>query len=308
MKKSILALAVVLGASTVFAQDLTSRKGENYLPEAGDWAIGIDGAPILNYIGNFFGKQNDNTFANGIWGYSNPNMLITGKYFKEDNFAFRGGLRIGFNSDKDINLVDNRTANPANWPALSALVENSEKRSNSAVGLNFGVEWRKGTTRLQGYYGAEIGFMIQGQKRTYEYGNALANSVATIPVDVTGDDNFNNNVINMTDGDGNAILGRILEEKDGMRFSLGLRAFIGAEYFIIPKLSLGGEFGWGVGFATQGAGSRTVETVGYAAGATDSQLATITSETGKSSSFGLDVSTINPLFGPVGRLNLTFHF
>lgn len=308
MKKSILALAVFLGATTTFAQDLTSRKGENYLPEAGDWAIGIDGVPLLNYLGNFFGKQNDNTFANSIWGYSNPSFLITGKYFTEDQFAFRGGIRIGFNSEKDNVLVGNRSANPANWPNTDALVENSWKRSNTNVGLNFGVEWRKGNTRLQGYYGAEIGFLIQGSKTTFEYGNALAPSTATIPVEVSADDNFGSNTFTTFDGNGSPILARVTEDKDGTRFSIGLRAFIGAEYFIIPKLSIGGEFGWGIGFTSVGAGSTTYETVGYVAGAADSQIATITSETAKSSTFGLDVSTVNPLFGPAGRLNLTFHF
>lgn len=309
MKKSILALAVFLGATTAFGQDLTSRKGENYLPEAGDWAIGIDAVPMLNYLGNFFGKSNDNTYANGIWGYSNPSMLITGKYFLEDQFALRGGIRIGFNSEKDNDLVGNRAANPANWPTTDALVENSWKRSNTNVGLNFGVEWRKGNTRLQGYYGAEIGFMIQGNKTTYEYGNVLAPSTATIPVGVTADDDFGtNNVFTTFDGNGTPIMGRVIEDKDGTRFSLGLRAFIGAEYFIIPKLSIGGEFGWGIGFTSVGAGKTTYEAVGYATGAAESQVVSISSETAKSSTFGLDVSTVNPLFGPVGRLNLTFHF
>jgi hypothetical protein len=54
MKKSILAVAVLLGASATFAQDLTSKKGENYLPEAGDWAISIDGTiPLLKQFNIF---------------------------------------------------------------------------------------------------------------------------------------------------------------------------------------------------------------------------------------------------------------
>ncbi len=308
MKKSILAIAVLVGTSSAFAQDLTSRKGENYLPEAGDWAIGIDGVPLLNYLGNVFGKQNDNNYAGSIWGYSNPALLITGKYFLEDKFAIRGGLRIGFSTDKNNALVDNRTANPAAWPALDALVENTERLSQTNIGLNAGVEWRKGNTRLQGYYGAEIGFLVQGAKSKYSYGNALAASTASIPNEVTLQDDFGDNIITLTDGNGTPILGRVTEDKEGTRFSFGLRAFIGAEYFIIPKLSLGGELGWGLGFTTQGTGTRSIETVGYANGAADSQIAVLTTDTAKRSNFGLDVSTVNPLFGPVGRLNLTFHF
>ena len=54
MKKTALALALAFGISGAFAQDLTSKKGEPYLPEAGDWSIGIDANPLLNYMGNLF--------------------------------------------------------------------------------------------------------------------------------------------------------------------------------------------------------------------------------------------------------------
>ena len=50
MKKSILAVAVLLGTSATFAQDLTSKKGETYLPESGDWSISIDATPLLGYV------------------------------------------------------------------------------------------------------------------------------------------------------------------------------------------------------------------------------------------------------------------
>ena len=57
MKKSVLALALAFGVTTAFAQDLTSKKGEPILPEAGDWGISTDATPFLNYAGNFFGKS-----------------------------------------------------------------------------------------------------------------------------------------------------------------------------------------------------------------------------------------------------------
>ncbi|MCB0380481.1 MAG: hypothetical protein KDD24_04440 [Flavobacteriales bacterium] len=63
MKKRLLFVAAIFAATATFAQDgLTSKKGEAYLPEAGDWAIGIDANPFLNYAGNLF---NGNT-GNGI--------------------------------------------------------------------------------------------------------------------------------------------------------------------------------------------------------------------------------------------------
>lgn len=311
MKKSILAVAVVLGATSTFAQDLTSKKGENYLPEAGDWAIGIDAVPLLNYVGNFFGKAADNTHAGNIWTPSNPNLVITGKYFVEDDMAFRGGIRLGFGSTKNtVTVGDRQVAAPATnpWPENAAEVENTRKIGTTNVGLTFGIEKRKGNTRLQGFYGAELGFLINSSTTKYTYGNALTAGTAAIPVVVTADDNFGGNIGTTTDGQGNARDTRVLESKSGVGFSLGLRGFIGAEYFIIPKLSIGGELGWGLALNISGKSSSSSETVGFIDGAADTSVQTLSSEGNKTTSFGLDNSIVNPLFGPVGRLNLTFHF
>lgn len=311
MKKSILAVAVVLGATSTFAQDLTSRKGENYLPEAGDWAIGIDAVPLLNYIGNFFGKAADNTHAGNIWTPSNPNLVITGKYFAEEDLAFRGGIRLGFGSTKESVMIADRQSTPPTtnpWPDNAAEVENTAKFGYTNVGLTVGIEKRKGNTRLQGFYGAELGFLISSTSAKYTYGNALTSSTATVPVVVTAADDFGANLGTSVDGQGNVVTTRTLESKSGVGFSLGLRAFIGAEYFIIPKLSIGGEFGWGLGLTLSGKSSSTAETVGLRDGATDASVESLSAEGNKTTTFGLDNSIVNPLFGPVGRLNLTFHF
>jgi hypothetical protein len=41
---------------------------------------------------------------------------------------------------------------------------------------------------------------------------------------------------------------RALKRKTNGRIGVGVRAFIGVEYFVAPKVSIGGEFGWGVGY------------------------------------------------------------
>ena len=313
MKKSILTVALILGATTTFAQDLTSRKGETFLPEAGDWAIGIDAVPLLNYIGNIFGKTADNNYAGTIWNSKNPTIVIQGKYFTTDKMAYRGGIRLGFSGKKESKMVADRQNTPpatSPWPDNQAEVENTFKRGFTAVGLTAGLEMRKGSTRLQGFYGAEIGFLIESGTHKYTYGNALTGSTASVPVVVTtADDMYSGlNLGSTTDGQGVLRDTRRLTDKSGVNFSLGLRAFIGAEYFIIPKLSIGGELGWGLALSIKGKSTITEETVGLRDGATDATVETITTEGIKTVSFGLDNTLINPLFGPVGRLNLTFHF
>ena len=59
MKKSILAVAVLLGTTSAFAQ-LESKMGEQFLPEEGDWAVSIDANPFLSYVGNLIGGADGN--------------------------------------------------------------------------------------------------------------------------------------------------------------------------------------------------------------------------------------------------------
>ena len=54
MKKTVLVIALALGISGAFAQDLTSKKGEPMLPEANDWAISLNADPIFTFVGNAF--------------------------------------------------------------------------------------------------------------------------------------------------------------------------------------------------------------------------------------------------------------
>ena len=55
MKKlSILALVFGIMSFTAKSQDLKSKRGEPFLPEKGDWAIGFNADGIFSYIGNAF--------------------------------------------------------------------------------------------------------------------------------------------------------------------------------------------------------------------------------------------------------------
>lgn len=284
-----------------------------YTPVAGDWAIGIDATPFLNYAGNFFGKTANNNAP--TWNFQTTNQTITGKYFVSDDMAYRGSLRIGFGSWTDnnmvVNLSDTAVNNNLTYPNLPSLTENSAKYSYSHIGLSGGIEKRKGSGRLIGIYGAELGFSISSMSESYTYGNALALNPGdtSVFVNVTGQDNFGGNITSDTYGND----ARVIEEKMGTMFTFGVRGFIGAEYFIFPKISLGGEFGWGIGFSTMGGGSTTTESIGgtntFTAGGSERlSIEQQTIENGGSRSFGLDTDRVNTMFAPSGSLRLTFHF
>lgn len=311
MKKSILAVAVVLGATSLFAQKLESKNGEAYLPAAGDWALGIDATPFLNYFGNLIGGgQNANNAP--TWNFLTTNQTITGKYFVEDDMAYRASLRIGFGSNTEKVMVADRSIDPAlpsTWPDLANEVENKGKWSSMNIGLAVGLEKRRGFGRLQGYYGAELGFNLMSNGSKYEYGNALTASNSAVNVDITGADDFGTgNLTTDVDGTGSNNDARITEQKSGLGFGIGLRGFIGAEYFVLPRLSIGGEFGWGLVFMSQGAGSTTYETEGTTATGTIEQIETRTMEGSKNSTFGIDTDSNASLFGAAGSLRMVFHF
>jgi len=268
MKKTNILLGLALCASTAFAQDLTSKKGEMILPEAGDWGVSINANPFLNYAGNFIGGNGLNTAPTA--NFLSTNQTIMGKYFVDEKTAYRGGLRLNFGSTSTATKV---AAIPATSPAT--FVDDIVKVGTSNVGLAFGLEKRRGKTRLQGLYGAELGIMFGSTKTTNTYGNAIS---ASNPVT------------------------RVAEVKGGSTFGLGLRGFIGAEYFIFPKMSIGAEFGWGLAFNSTGEGETTTESWNGSA------VESTTTKTGKSSSFGLDTDNMNSVFGPAGTIRLGLHF
>jgi len=268
MKKQTLFVAFAFGVASVFAQDLTSKKGETILPEAGDWGVSVNANPFLNYAGNFIGGNGLNAAPTA--NFLTTNQTITGKYFIDEKTAYRGGIRINFSSASTATKV---AAIPATSPAT--FVDDVTTVSGSNIGLTFGLEKRKGKTRLQGFYGAEAGLMFGSGKTTFEYGNDLsANNAIT----------------------------RTALTKGGSTFGFGLRGFIGAEYFILPKMSIGAEFGWGLAFNRTGEGETTTDTWNGSA------VESTTTNTGKSSSFGIDTDNMNSVFGPAGTIRLGLHF
>lgn len=307
MKKSIALVALAFGVTNAFAQDLTSKKGEPFLPEAGDYAVSIDATPFLNYAGNFFGKTANNNAP--TWNFLNGNSTITGKYFKDATTAYRVGIRLGFGSSSDKrNVAALPTSTVIAYPTADATVENVRKQSKTNIGISVGIEKRKGKTRLQGFYGADAGVYFGSTKNKYTYGNALAGNSGTA-VNVTAADDFGTGNVTATSlSAGQVGSARATVVKSGATVSFGVRAFVGAEYFIAPKVSIGGEFGWGLGLSMTGKSKSTYESLGLTNGATNTSVGTTDVTGGKASSFGFDTDGRNGVFGPSASLRLNLHF
>ncbi|MBC7863893.1 MAG: hypothetical protein IAF38_13035, partial [Bacteroidia bacterium] len=253
MKKTTLAIALAFGVASAFAQDLTSKKGEPILPEAGDWSIGIDASPFLNYAGQLLSGSGA---SSPTWNHLNANQTIIGKMFKDEKTAYRAILRIGMTSNKSVGSVATVGGTAPTFPALPAMVEDEMKSSSNFIGLGAGYEMRRGKTRLQGYYGADLMFWLSGSKEKYTYGNALSTTSGAASTGNSTD--FGTNI----DPTYAIYGGRVTEVKTSKTFGFGVRGFIGAEYFILAKISIAGEFGWGLGLSSNGERTGTVEQFG----------------------------------------------
>ena len=154
MKKILLSALAVFAFGVANAQELTSSKGENYLPKQGDWSIGFNANSALSFVGNAFNGSTGNKVAFN----SNDATQLPG-FDKSVSFVGRN-----FTSDT---TADRYTAN-----LLFSFEKQKDVDATTQFGLlaGYGKEWRKGSTRLQGFYGFDglVGFGIP-QKDAFSF-------------------------------------------------------------------------------------------------------------------------------------------
>ena len=154
MKKILLSALAVFAFGAANAQELTSSKGENYLPKQGDWSIGFNANSALSFIGNAFNGSTgnkvafDSNDATKLPGF-NKSVSFVGRNFTSDTTADRytANLLFSFEKQKDVDAT-----------------------TQFGLLAGYGKEWRKGSTRLQGFYGFDglVGFGIP-QKDAFSF-------------------------------------------------------------------------------------------------------------------------------------------
>jgi hypothetical protein len=317
MKKQLIAGAFVIGISGLFAQDLTSKKGEPILPEAEDWAISMNADPIFEFVGNAFNGNSNNKAANTNWLGSSHTII--GKRFINEKSAYRIMLRLGFVNQTYKNMVskDADAGTVFSFPDKQGEVEDKYKHSNTNICLGVGKEWRKGKTRLQGFYGADLMIWISSFKDKFTYGNEMSNVNTTASGGSSTTTTPTSTIWNTDEGSENfgtpdtvaPVVSRPVLTKSGMTFGIGVRGFIGVEYFIFPKIAIGAEYGLGIGYQMKGAGRKEVQTQG----GSPLLVENVDSKIAGDSKFGFDTD-INQsrIFGfnntGSASLKITFHF
>ena len=275
MKKAILTVGLALTTMGLFAQtihfDATDRaigtvtkSGQQILPQAGDFAIGVDAASFLEYAGGFLSNSGATApsfdYTDDV--FNAPTIFF--KYFLSDESAIRAKLHLGFKSEKRKNQV----------PEIGVVdeeVEDVHTLSTNGLGLSVGYEIRRGYGRLQGFFGPEVGLGFKSSGSSYEWGNKISKD--------------------------NPLSSRMLETSNPSLFNFRVGGFAGVEYFIAPKLSIGGELGLGLGFGSEG--KRKEKSEGW--DSVNNKRETTEVERGGGSNFNFNT-------GYRASLNVIFHF
>lgn len=248
--RKILCLFVLL-PSLVLAQEadqandgeLLSKRGYPILPQAGDFGIGFDAVPFLQYAGNLFSGSTSRNSVNA--DFQNSTQQLVGKYFLNENTAIRARFRFRQANDTDRNrvILDNQAT-----PDPFVQVVDERKIDSSFFQFGAGIEKRRGKGRLYGIYGGEVFFTASRTKSTFEYGNPM-NQDNQRPTTTTS----------FASGASATLFDRDVEQLSGRNFGFGLNGFAGVEYFFAPKMGISAEFTYGFEFSRQLRGRTTDE-------------------------------------------------
>jgi len=239
--------ATVTTTTTTTSSDgvLKSKRGFAILPEADEWGLGVSAQPFFQYFGNFFQGGALNASPNFTYGSNIANSVaIYGKKMIDANSAYR--VRFNFGTGPSITKAS--VNQDVLVPDVNApkFVDDWRKTTNTNLLLALGKEFRRGKGRVQGVYGAEAVIGYSSSKVVYQYGNSINSNFNAATTNNFGDGNI------VTAGAAGTAVARRTEVTAGQSLLVGVRGFIGVEYFIAPKISIGGEFGYMLSYKATG--------------------------------------------------------
>ncbi|MCM1309572.1 MAG: hypothetical protein NC301_00920 [Bacteroides sp.] len=297
MKKNILILALAsmvgLGAS---AQETAEKQCcKQYLPQKGDFAIGVDVVPLFlplaNAIGGNKAEVSDVVLSGNPFLFDEfsvkPNASILAKYMLTDNWAVKANLGIVVN-DKRNRVYATDDLNTYLDPNSSAKVIDQTKTVKGGATLQVGGEYRIGKKRVQGVFGFGILAGVYSDKTSYSYGNEITD------LNRTPSTGINSYISVVPSGY------RITEYRhEGAVGCLGFYGSAGFEWFVAPKISLGAEVS--LNYYSTFAGKGIVKSEGFNTAYNKVEQRTDLYTPGNiSHHFGTD--------NIGGALNLTFYF
>lgn len=229
-KVFICILATVISVAGLSAQETEKKQ---YLPEKGDWALGFDVKPMLQFVENVFNECGDVIESPVVGGEPSllygPTVSLMTKYMITDNLALKANLGVLVANDKVAGYVTDDAAMILD-PFSESKVTDIMNSRKTGLSLMTGVEYRLGKKRVQGIFGGGLLFGLQKEQIIYTYGNKMT-SVNQVPSVATQ-------------------LGEVYDSKlyrplksfaYSPNYFAAAVATAGVEAFIAPKVALGAE-------------------------------------------------------------------
>lgn len=225
----------VLASLDIIAQENSQKQ---FLPKEGDWAIGVDVLPVINFIGNSFNGTIDqkieglagapitkgsNLFDNALM----PDASIMFKYMLRDQIALKANVGMQFSNDWNRQYVQDDKAIALDPMSEEKLID-SKLTKTTGMSLSIGAEYRKGARRVQGIFGLSALAAFQNQTTSYNFGNGIT-SVNQRPSTAFPEAYTN---------DGYRIIKNGNTTSDAF---IGLAGSVGLEWFVAPQIAIGSE-------------------------------------------------------------------
>lgn len=205
-----------------------SKNLDDILPKAGDLALGLDGSPIFQYFGNMFNNSTNNDPKTYL---SNVSPIVYMRYYLSDKLAVRA--RIQWRGKKTIHTVQVPDQSAlAKDPLSAAKVEDRMVARVNSWHFGAGAQYFRGYGRLRGFVGGDLDYTVGRDVDRFYYGNKMtADNKAPMTGDFSG----------MSSPSAKAQRSLVLN--NGWEHNIGLAAFVGVEYYFLPKMCVGVESG-----------------------------------------------------------------
>lgn len=228
--KTIISCLLLTTVPAVYAD--TTRGSEaktgttEYLPEKGDFSVGIDLVPLIRTIGGALNNEKTTPVGGTPMEYDNmnlrPSVSIMGKYMLTDKWALKANVGVLVKKIENRSYVADDQARVLD-PLSEAEVVDCENVTRSGGSLMFGTEYHLGNHRVQGIFGCGVLFGFSTSSTSYTYGNAMTQFNQT-PTTFMG-----NNA------------SRVVSNRQNPNFAAGIYGSVGAAWYVAPKVALGGE-------------------------------------------------------------------
>ena len=227
MKRKIIIISsfIVLGFASMQAQST----GESYVPTAG--TIALDASANIA-----------NIFTNAGDAVKVPTLCL--QYYVTDKMAVRATFGINSTNSLDKYYVRDDAAYILN-PLSNVQVVDTKKVLNSSYNSSIAIQQFFGEAKLRGYIGLQAIYGAGSSSTVNAFANPMS-AMNTSPSSFAGAYSGNQ---------------RALEVNVGNTYSAGGGVIAGFEYFILPRLSIGGEMSLNAIYSHAGQANAKSETV-----------------------------------------------